>query len=304
MMSDVGIGAIYAKTLVEQELVFVQTVEVNTHTLSVYLASWLQQYSANLVLTKGFMDNRWPSWPGRQGESCMVVGAGPSLSDEQLDALNSYTGFIICSNKVLERMLEHGTHPDLVAVIHSTPEIAAHFKGPLAREALNGIEVVASTMVHPDVTKALLEAGARIRWFNPAIPELFKKNVNEFLYRTSNCPVIDTGGNVGLFMCTIASEHSTFETIGLLGMEQALALDPKWTNEQAMENVIYYAPEDLPEPFAINQVFHGYLQTLMGWYCELGGRKKVYNLTKNGMLYVGRRDGMPYMDLDEFKDFT
>ena len=304
MMSGDGIGAKYASALIQQELVFVQTVETNTRTVAAYLPSWLRNYAANLVLTEGFKGNAWPvELLDTTQRSCLVVGAGPSLTNEQLRRLVGYDGHVICSNKVLERVFEYGDTPSMVVVIHSTPEIAEHFKGPLTKLFLNDVEVVVSTMVHPDVTKALLEYGdpAKIHWFSPSVPDEFGKNMNHFLYHTSPCPVIDTGGNVGLFMCNLASEYAIFDTIGLLGMEQTLALDPSWTNRQAMEdNIICYAPEDLPEPFAVNQVFHGYLQTLLLWYDRVKDRKKVYNLTKNGYLYVGRREGMPYMDLGDF----
>jgi hypothetical protein len=209
--------------------------------------------------------------------------------------------------------LEYRT-PDMVGVIHTTSEIADHFTGKRAQRYLRKIDVMVSTCIHPDVTKALKQYGspAKVHWFNSSIPDLFKKNLDMFMTNMTTTRndkgevlngvrTMDTGGNVGIFLCVLA-EMMGFETVGLLGMEQALELNPKWTNKEAMEeNVIYYAPEDFPEPFAMNQVFRGYFLTILNWYNAVRGHMRVVNLTKKGFLYIGRREnGMEYMELEKY----
>jgi hypothetical protein len=302
MMDVFGIGSKAACELVEQELAYIRNIEVNAHTVEAYLPSWLEQFRQNLVLTGGFKARSWPEWPVGKEHSCIIVGAGPSLADHQLEALGQYNGLVICSNKSLERVLKY-TIPDMVVVIHATQDIAEHFTGPRAMASLEHIEVLVSTVVHPDVTRALLKYGNpdKIHWFNASIPDTYKRNMDEFMYYMSPCPIIDTGGNVGMTMCQIVKEDSRFSVVGLLGMEQALTLDPNWTNAMVADNLtICYAPEDILQPFAMDRVFHNYILTLMSWYEEVKGRLRVYNLSKGGFLYVNRRTGMPYLTVDEF----
>ena len=321
MMDETNIGAQYTNALMSDELAYVQNIETNTLTLEVYLPSWMEQFRQNYLATNGFQKSVWQVIE-KTKRSCIVVGAGPSLTEEQLELLKDYKGYIICSNKILERVLQYCT-PDMVGIIHTTQDIAEHFTGKQAKRYLKKVDVMVSTCVHPDVTAALKTYGntSKVHWFNAAIPDVFRKNMDWFLrtmtstsrveggnvYVTPNLPTVDTGGNVGIFLCELA-EMMGFKDVGILGMEQCLELDPKWTNEEAMnENVIYYAPEDFPEPFAMNQVFRGYLMTILKWYSDVKDRidpppMNVYNLTPKGFLYIGRREvgGMPYMDLNKY----
>lgn len=297
MSGATGVGANITKEIMAQELGYVQNIETNTLTIGMYLQSWLKQFRLNLLRTHGFGETNLPK---RCRKSAIVVGAGPSLTDEQLESLRDYQGYLICSNKVLERVSEYRL-PNMVAVIHTTHEIAANFQSYVVRVNLGQSDVVVSTCVHPDVTQELCVHATKdkIHWFNASIP--FKKNLDDYMQAMApGLLQIDTGGNVGIFMCELA-ETMGYDTIGLLGMEHCLKLDPKWTNEQASEYAIYYAPEDDPEPFAMNQAFTAYMQTLQAWYILAVGHA-VYNLTPRGFLYTRRRlpGGMPYMDLKEY----
>jgi hypothetical protein len=300
MSAENGIGANLTKELVGEELTYVQVVETNTATLAAFLPSWLEQFRLNHIRTNGFGETNLPT---RCRKSALVVGAGPSLTDDQLKSLSDYRGYLICSNKVLERVLEYRI-PNMVVVIHTTPDVAAHFKGECAQEHLGKIDVVASTCIHPTTAWqiSIHALNAKIHWVNASIP--FRTGLDEYMHAMApDLLTIDTGGNVGIFMCELA-EMMGYDTIGILGMESCLELDPKWTNEEAMQNAICYAPEDFPEPFAMNQVFQGYLQTILLWYQGIRERQgmQVFNLTPKGFLYVRRRlpDSMPYMELSKY----
>jgi len=303
MSGETGVGANITKELFAQEMGYIQNIETNTLTIAVYLKSWLEQFRQNHVWTSGFEDSSWRlplcTPPER---SAIVVGAGPSLTDEQLMLLKDYKGYVICSNKALGRVLRYRV-PDMVAVIHTTPEIVEHFCGELVTEKLmwGGVEVLASTCIHPDLTMRLEALHAKVRWFNASIP--FKTGLDEYMHAMApHLSTIDTGGNVGIFMCQLAAMMQ-YKTIGMLGMEHCLELNPKWTNEEAAEHAIFYAPEDDPVPFAMDQAFHNYMLIIQAWYSGLEGKGiDVYNLTPKGFLYIRRRNpgAMPYMETKEY----
>jgi hypothetical protein len=299
------LGMNVVQSLLKKELNRVDCLAQNASTITIYIDSWIKNFKENLI--RGYIPDN-PRYFGdsvRIKDSAIVVGAGPSLTDEQIEMLQYYKGTIICCNKSLERLLEHGVFPTIVPAIHSTEEIALHFDNDAVVESGSMCKYLLCTHIHPKVPEALFTkvgcSEKQVFWFHGAMAEELVPNFNTMFTSFVNLPTIDTGGNVGLMGVQVA-QYCGAKTIGMLGMEHCVPLDPEWTNEDAQEYNIVYAPEDNLH-FALTPVMRSYLQVLNTWYMVNRNEFTIRNLTPNGLFYVRRNmrnKSIPYMGLDDF----
>ncbi|MDD5512096.1 MAG: DUF115 domain-containing protein [Dehalococcoidales bacterium] len=271
------------------------------------LENWLNNFAYNI--RKFERKNKWLPPDAIKG-SAIVVGAGPSITDEQIMVLRNYPGTIICTNKSLKRCYAHHVAPKFVTVVHPTDEILPHFAHQVVRDNLYMSNVVLSTMTHPSVTDEILAHADpdKVFWYNPSTSDMFVENIDKTISLLSNRGTIDTGGNVGIFSMLLAYQWGA-NPVGILGLEHCHGPGSwaMWTNEQSDGYEWHYAPED-DMLYCITPMFKSYLHGMMQWYSdvrELRPDFDVINLTKMGVMYTRRRpertkDGMPYMDVKDF----
>lgn len=292
------LGPTVAQELFKKQITYAEVLQINAMTTSLYLDGWVKNFRENLKLIPD--DPKFFGDTIKIKDSAIIVGAGPSLSDEQIDALRDYHGTIVCVNKSLERLLKHGVTPDVVSVIHSTDEVLTHFDNDLVREHLHEINVILCTTLSPNVTKLVCKHSdpEKTFWFHADVPDNIVQNLNMMFFTMAPLEIIDTGGNIGL-MCVQIAQWCGAKTLALVGMEHCIELAKDWSNEEAMSYNIIYAPQD-NELFALTPVMRSYLQVLHNWYMSNKKQFAIYNLTPHGLFYVRRRDWMPFMPIEEF----
>jgi hypothetical protein len=276
-------------------------------TVKAELENWLKNFAYNIHRFE--RKNKWLP-PDTIKGSAIVVGAGPSITDEQIDALNDYKGTIICTNKSLKRCYAHGVIPHYVVLVHPTNEILPHFIDPIVHSNLYRTRVVISTMTSPSVTDEILAYADpdKVFWYNPSTSDMFVENIDQTLMILSNRTTIDTGGNVGILSMLLAFMWGA-NPVGILGLEHCHGPGSwgKWTNKQSEGYSWHYAPED-DMLYCITPMFRSYLHGMMQWYEDVRKLRPdfdVINLTKMGPLFTRRRpersaDGMRYLSVNDF----
>lgn len=292
------LGPTVAQTLFKKQITYAEGLQLNAMTTSLFLNDWVKNFKENLKLIPDkpefFADHI------KIKDSCIIVGAGPSLSNDQIDALKDYKGTILCVNKSLKRLLERGIVPDIVSVIHSTDEVLGHFDNDIVKEYLPQINLVLCSTLCPKVTNLITQYSdpKKTYWFHSDVPDNIIQNLNMMFYTMVPLEILDTGGNIGL-MCVQIAQWCGAKTLGIVGMEHCVELDKTWTNEESMNYNIIYAPQD-DELFALTPVMRAYLQVLHNWYMNNRKSFSIYNLTPHGLFYVRRRDWMPFMPIREY----
>lgn len=276
---------------------------INGRTVELFLAEWNKNFRVNME--RGYFQGQDDRLLTNvlHPSAVMCVGAGPSLTDADIAMLRDWKGCIICSNKSVKRLLDNGVVPTVITALHSTETVLKSFQHDIVRKRLHKSYLMLPTTIHPDVAQELLEYADpdKVFWFHASCPEDIIPNIDNLYQSMLNLPVIDTGGNVGLFNIGLADQMRP-KAIGFVGMELAEPKESVKTNVEALESTFIYLPEDNME-FVLSKVFRGYVQVFMNWF---GEKKKqgmpfdLYNCTAFGLIYARRRDWIPYLPLKEF----
>jgi len=280
----------------------------NIATLDTFNDMWIENFKNNL------MSGQFKDYEGRwicremEAKNILCVGAGPSLTDEQVDAMKDFKGTIICVNKSAKKLYERGVIPTIVTCIHGTNEVLPSFQNDVVRKNIHKSHVVLSTDVTPDVVKEVKEHCdlKKLWFFHSSVPSELVTNLDTFFQAMVDFPVLDTGGNVGLFNIALAQRFIP-KVVGFVGMELCLSFkDAIKTNEHMMDSTLLRWPDDDNQEFVLDKIFRGYVQVLMNWYGEMKAENKdqfpfeLINCTPRGLIYIHRKDWIPYMPLEEF----
>jgi hypothetical protein len=291
-------GSMPMRSLLLNEAQYCHHLSQNAFTIEHSLDTWIDNFRNNLpYLTTNKSGFKTP----RTERKALVVGAGPSART-YYDCLKSKDLFTVCTNKSLEFLVANGIEPDVVVVLHSTPEIKGTIKTDTVSEYLGQdrrlkSDFIMPTTIDPGVFMEIDSISRRTHhlWFNPAVPEEQVENINQFMERMTGLPVIDTGGDVGVFALLMALEMTT-GPVGIIGLEHCLEPKKDWTNEQALNYRFEYVPED-DMFYAIPPSFQVTLDTLVK-LCNSKGKGRVYNLSNFGPVYA--RKLLPYMTMEDF----
>jgi hypothetical protein len=300
---DGNIGAMPMRELLLEAARDCLNTAQNTITINSSLEFWMKNFKDNLkTLPEGA---QWVQ-KSRRFIPTIVIGAGPSVTDDQIKTLCNFHGITIATNKSLSKCLKNGIEPDFVAVLHTTEDIAEHFRTKDIMDfiAKKGSPIestfLLTTCLHPSTvraTKDISYGGAY--WCNPAVPEEQVENVNRMMSLLSDLPCIDTGGNVGIF-ALISAIQMGYGPIGILGLEHAFLPDKSWTVEKALGYRFEWNPE-CDQLYAITPSFQVYLDTLVKYYNYMKAQGvPIFNLTPFGPLYARKKELMPYMDIEQF----
>jgi hypothetical protein len=292
-------GSMPMRSLLLNEAQYCHHLSQNAFTIEHSLDTWIDNFRKNLPhLLEGERQHKLP----RTDRKVLVIGAGPSAKSVYYGGLRDKDIFTVCTNKSLEFLIRNGIEPDVVVVLHSTPEIKGTIRTEVVSECLgrtgrlDSIFIIPTT-IDPEVFQEIngISRLDKHYWFNPAVPEEHVENINQFMERMTGLPVIDTGGDVGVFALLMALEMTT-GPVGIIGLEHCLQLNEKWTNEQALNYRFEYVPED-DMFYAIPPSFQVTLDTLVK-LCNSKGKGRVYNLSNFGPVYA--RKLLPYMTMEDF----
>lgn len=296
--TDGEMGSMPMRSLLLNEAQYCHHLSQNAFTIEHSLDTWIDNFRNNLPY---FMANKVGFKTPRTDKKVLVIGAGPSAVTNYM-RLHDKDIFTVCTNKSLEFLIRSGIEPDVVVVLHSTPEIKGTINTKAVSEYLGQegrlkSDFIIPTTIDPGVFWEIAHVSRRTHqhWFNPAVPEEQVENINQFMERMTGLPVIDTGGDVGVFALLMALEMTT-GPVGIIGLEHCLELKKDWTNEQALGYRIEYAPES-DMLYAIPPSFQITLDTLVK-LCNSKGKGRVYNLSKFGPAFA--RKLLPYMTLEDF----
>lgn len=311
-VTEQGPGAAHVKSALQVQVARVNNTIQNTITLEGFLELWMKNFADNFKYSRGM-----ESIDALKGEGrCLIVGAGPSVTEERIEALKKFDGKIICTNKSFKRLLEAEIRPDLVVAIHATEEIASHLTPTrewMSHRLKNETQpsdiprIVLPSTVHHSTFKQARDSAFRIYWFNPAMPEETIPNINHLLELMNGKPTFDTGGNVGTMAMRLAVKMG-YKEIGLFGMEHALRPTPEMTQEQVLK---YNCELDVRnmEPYLVPPSFQVYIEGIRQWYYMMKADKregvKVWNLVDFGPIFTHKvLPYKPFEDYLEGKDET
>lgn len=132
-----------------------------TYNKLIYL--WLDNFAHNLPQIREGLDIN--DLPKREGEACLCVGAGPSLSKfHHLEKIKQ-TGWkhpILVCDRILKNCLEHGIVPYAVASVDGSPLIAKYYKSKIVKKHMDKINAIFNVTVHPSVVN---QWKGKIHWF-------------------------------------------------------------------------------------------------------------------------------------------
>jgi len=153
----------------------------------------------------------------KESGDCLVIGAGPSVIDSNVDtpektgvliekaekAIKRYNGTIITVDRSLIPLLKAGIIPKFVVVADGADHVEQYFKHELVEKAIkeHGIIGIFNTQTHPKVTKRWVGYGGKIMWYNVALDELHKtKSLTRYLFHLTNDSVASIPwGNVSAY---------------------------------------------------------------------------------------------------------
>ncbi len=271
----------------EAELGYAQGYELAVSTLKFFLPIWLKNFKENLPYfvtdAKSFADIPPTEGPKKR---CVVVANGPSLYETDLRPLREFTGTVVCANKPLAHLLRNGIVPDWVTALDAQEVVMESFDHDIVREYCQRLRFILPTMVHPSVTRFVVENAGRDRiyWANPHFSDDVAPNISETLNNITNIPSCDHGGNVGTFSYLMAIRPMLCKPIGLLGFDMSLRPNPKWTVEETAQYRFFYLPHK-DSFYAMTPPFEFYMHRLLDlWQDSRSVGSITFNLTPVGPL--------------------
>lgn len=219
---------------------------------------------------------------------CVLVAAGPSLTDAEIEELSAYDGDVIVCNKVLKRFVGLGIEPDWCLLLDSNQISISQFEFLLDRPTKE-TKYLISSIASPRTVSLLVETvrQSNIYLFNPHTDtggEIALSTVWEWM---NGAPVLCHGGNVGCMAFNFAKVLG-YEKIALLGYDMYEEPNPNWTMKEAGEREFFYYP-DINKTIAIPFHFLTYSQYLLNaieeWQTKkIGGPREAINLGESPLM--------------------
>lgn len=272
----------------EADLGYAEEYEVSVATLKHYIPIWLKNFKANLphFLTgaKSFADIL-PAQGGKKKAVC--VANGPSMYDTDLKPLAKFKGTVLCTNKPLKHLLEHGVVPDWVCTLDAQDVVLKSFDCDPVKDKADRMNFLLPTTVNPKVVEFIIECAGKdhIYWANPHFGDEVAPNICETLSSITTIPSAEHGGNAGTFAYLMAMRPLYCNPVGLFGYDLSYKPDPKWSLEIATRYRYFYIPE-LDQVYAMTHAFEYYIARLVDLWQTAKDRlsTRTFNLTPVGPL--------------------
>lgn len=219
--------------------------------------------------------------PLGEGESAVVVGAGPSIKRrDPAKELKGYRGAIVCTDSAIFYLLRNGIVPSLVATVdaHAT-RIVRWFGDPKLNEetlrqddyfrrqdmdekfaaeletnrqimgllAEHGpkMKIAVSTSASAAVVDRVLQTGMQIYWWNPMLDDPDEPgSITRELYAMNGLPCINGGGNVGASCWMIADAVLGKKRIALSGLDFGYYADTPYEQTQYYKEALALVGKD------------------------------------------------------------
>jgi hypothetical protein len=218
-----------------------------------------------------------------EGDSCIVVAAGPSLARrDPIKAIKQagYRGAIIATESAMSACLRQGVVPHLTVTLdpHAT-RIVRWFGDPaldpqaterddyfrrqdmdraFADELrLNGelielinrhgkdVRIALSTSASEAVVNRVIQAGMPIYWWNPMYDDPDEPgSVTRALYRENRLPCMNAGGNVGTAAWMLAHSVLSKAHVAIVGMDLSYYDDTPYYNTQYYHELVALVGEE------------------------------------------------------------
>ena len=264
------------------EILEEECLQYNKEAVLELLQEWCSNISQNIGLTR--FSNKISDIPNAESEHCVVVGAAPELTDEEIIALKKYRGDIIITNKNYERFLKLGVFPDWVCLLDAHPVSLMQFKFleksgvPWSEET----KFMVASVVHPDTLKLICDVTAEVYMFNPVSEDTGSAvRISKTWEWMNDAPEFEHGGSVGCLAVSLA-KHLRYRVVGLLGFGLYERPNPKWTLEEAKQREFIYYP-DTNENVALPLNFKAYI-TYITFEVKDSSWAKYYNMSNSPVL--------------------
>jgi hypothetical protein len=218
-----------------------------------------------------------------EGDSCVVIAAGPSLGrQDPIKAVKAarYRGAIIATESAMSACLRNGVVPHLTVTLdpHAT-RIVRWFGDPALNEdvimrddyfrrqdmdrafadelRLNSeligllnqhgkdVRIALSTSASEAVVNRVLETGMPIYWWNPMYDDPDKPNsVTRALFKENRLPCMNAGGNVGTAAWMLAHSVLGKKHVAVVGMDLSYYDDTPYYNTQYYHELVALVGED------------------------------------------------------------
>lgn len=110
----------------DEEQFKAEVLELNLEVMRDLLPEWSRHLASNLEACK--RSKSLDDLPVDRPDACIVIGAGPSLRDEDLVKLRAFKDDVIVTNKSFERCWELGLKVDWVVLLDAHPVSASQFR--------------------------------------------------------------------------------------------------------------------------------------------------------------------------------
>lgn len=208
-------------------------------TFDALIGGWLENFRINLPKIREGLNLL--DFPKREGEPCILVGAGPSLKNfRHLSMIKraKWKHPVLCCDRVLINCLKNKIVPHGVATVDGSPLIAKYYNHTLVKFYADRINTALCTTVHP---KTVATLKGKIYWFTPMLDAVTtgngrvnKRALTYALYLLSKRKAVISGiGNVGSFLWNLSTELGCSPLI-LIGYDFSEQVKTK-------EQAIYFA---------------------------------------------------------------
>lgn len=202
---------------------------INASTVTQLLPLWLENTRCNFMGDVVIPDIHDIENSVEQGTPGIVIGAGPSLLDNNhLGTLREsafykeHKGVIVSTAHSLKNCLDAGVVPDYMVLVDSSPVLTEFIDHDIVDEHSDHITAIFATDSHPS---ALERWNGDARFFLPIIPDMTTPNVQAVLAMLfPNVTEMDGMANSGSFSWNVA-RYIGCNPIALIGMDFAFLPD-------------------------------------------------------------------------------
>ena len=217
------------------------------NTYELFYDDWIRNFALNLenIWKEDSARNLMPqTTEPRKLSSALVIGRGPSLiKHDHLNLLanSDYRGTIICTDGILENVLNAGITPNkfknfFVVTIDSQERISNYYDNSITKQYGSGIKSILSTTLSTKTYNAVKKAGIKVYWIHTLFD--YDKGKSSFNYisgvmsrskfHKKGLPAIQTGGNIGTAAWIIAWSVLKCSHVGLIGIDHGYYPETSW----------------------------------------------------------------------------
>jgi hypothetical protein len=243
----------------------------------------------------------------------LVLAAGPeskkNIEDfKKINEVRNDISIVACDG-ALSTLSKNNCIPDIIVSVDGAQMIANFYKN--SKEILNGVTVILSTSIHPDVVEQCIDGGAKIKW----VQSFFNCDSHKEYFR-NGIPSIKMGGNVGTASYLLTSLVLKGTPIGLMGIEFAWSDETPYTSTQYYNKLMNSLEQNLDSvknhyihikntrdgrTYKADPVYYAYFLMLKEIWGELplDIKQNTYNLTKEGILNL---KGLKNICIEDFME--